>query len=314
LQTQGQTVSDTASGSLHIAGAWDVYPPRSARNTLRKAAKQVLFFLYLYCGWIQLRDLVLCMLGRSRVVIVYYHRVGWADVLSKPAGAFRDDMQYLAGRYECLTLKDMVERIHSRKPIRRSIAVVTFDDGYRDNFSNAFPELLRAGVPATFFVSTGFIGTQRTFPHDVRALSRGTAARADWDKMSWDDLRKMQGAGMEIGSHTVDHTNMGKSDEATMLAQATESLATLQRELGKQDRSFCYPWGGPEDTGDRSANIVRQAGYYAAVTTEPGTVSGNDNLMKLRRIDVGNGHFTRLATRAAIEGCGCGWLARLLHW
>ena len=300
---QGMTISDTANISLHIAGAWDIYPPAGPRRLLRTALKQALFFLYLYCGWIYVRDLLLGMLGRGRVVIVYYHRVGWADVLSKPTRAFRADMRYLARNYECLTLSELVARLKSGAPIRHPVAVVTFDDGYRDNYCGAFPELLRAKIPATFFVTTGFIGTQRIFPHDARALARGVAVREDWAKMSWDELREMQNAGMEIGSHTVDHINMG---------QALDSLAALQRELGPRDRAFCYPWGGPKDTSESADKAVREAGYYAAVTTIRGRVGRHDDLLKLRRIDLGNGHSTRLASRAAIEGCGCGWLARLL--
>ena len=305
-------MSSQQNASLHIAGAWDIYPPGGLGYTFRKAAKQALFFVYLYCGWVQVRDFILGMMGRSRVVILYYHRVGWADVLSKPTRAFRDDMQYLARRYECLTLRELVDRLNSGVPITRKIAVVTFDDGYGDNYSMAFPELLRAGIPATFFVATGFIGTERSFVHDRRALARGAAARDDWAKMSWDDLREMQNAGMEIGSHTVDHVNMGQSEEATIRGQALESLAALKRELGPGKRGFCYPWGGPWDTSEIAGKVLGESGYYAAVTTMPGTVRRNDDLLKLRRVDVGNGHFTRVATRAAIEGCGCGWLARLL--
>ena len=306
-------MSGTVSATLHMAGAWDVYPQGGFKQTFRKAFKQALFFCYLYCGWIWVRDLVLGLIGRSHVVILYYHRVGWVDVLSKPSGAFRADMQYVGRNYQCLTLRELTELLQSGAPIRRKIAVVTFDDGYRDNYLAAFPELKRSGLRATFFVTTGFIGTQKVFPHDARALSNGTAAREDWAKMTWDELREMQKAGMEIGSHTVDHANMGQLDEQTVRGQAAESLGTLQRELGHQARSFCFPWGKRQDRGGSAPQILREVGYYAAVTTEAGTVRRDDDLFQLRRIDLGNGHFTRLASFAAIEGLGCGWLARYLR-
>ncbi len=306
-------MTQTSCAPVHVAGAWDIYPPDGIGRRLRQAIKQVAWFCYLHCGWIQLRELVLKLLGRSRIVIIYYHRIGWVDVLSKPTSALRADLQYLARHYDCMTLSALCELLASGKKIRRKVAVVTFDDGYRDNYLAAFPELKRAGIPATFFVATGFIGTERVFPHDARAAASHVTAREDWPKMTWDELREMQQAGMEIGSHTVDHVNMGKADEMTVRQQAIESLAALNRELGERPRCFCYPWGKREDTSEVSRHVLREAGYVAAVTTQPGTVRRDDDLFALRRVDLGNGNMTCLASRAAIEGFGCGWLARLLR-
>lgn len=299
---------------LHIAGDWDVYPPRGgAKTRVLRALKHVLYVGYLYSGWIQVRDAVLSLLGRSRVVILYYHRVGWIDRLSKPRSHFRADLAYLQKHYECVTMRQLVARMKSGEPIRRKLAVVTFDDGYLDNYLSAFPELVRARVPATFFVTTGYIGTQRKFPHDTRALEAGISARDDWAKMTWDQLREMQAAGMEIGSHTVNHANLRHTDEVAMKEELTQSLATLTQELGERERPFCFPWGTPDAFSGKCCEQARLAGYYAAVTTCPGEFRRRDDLYQLRRIDVGNGQFSRLGTMAAIEGLGCGWLARCLR-
>lgn len=306
-------MSQMASTPMHIAGAWDIYPAGGWKWRLRRTAKQAVFFCYLHCGWIPLRDAVLSIRGCSRVVILYYHRVGWIDLLSKPTGEFRAEAQYLAKHYQCLTLRQLVDRLEAGKPIRGKVAVITFDDGYRDNYLNAVPELKRAGIVATFFVATGYVGTQRRFPHDTRAMERGLSARDDWEKVSWDDLRKMQEAGMEIGSHTIEHANMGRSDEPTIRREIAESLCGIRQELGERPRCFSFPWGKPEDISDTALKALRESGYYAAVTTTPGTVRRGDDLFQLRRIDIGNGQFTRLAVLASIEGFGSGWLARLLR-
>jgi peptidoglycan/xylan/chitin deacetylase (PgdA/CDA1 family) len=306
-------MSQTLGAPLHIAGAWDIYPAGNWKWRLRRAAKQALFLTYLHCGWVPLRDAVLSMLGRSHIVILYYHRVGWLDLLSKPTGEFRAEVQYLARHYECLTMRQLIDRLADGQPITRKVAVITFDDGYRDNYLSAFPELKRAGVPATFFVSTGFVGTHNAFPHDTRAVARGQSTHDDWEKISWDELREMQQAGMEIGSHTVGHTNMGSADEATIQRELSESLQKLTQELGPGPRAFAFPWGKPADVSEAAIKSVRELGYYAAVTTSPGAVRRGDDLLQLRRVDVGNGQFTRLAIRATVEGIGCGWLARLLR-
>lgn len=299
---------------LRLAGAWDIQPPaRGGRRTPRHLIKQVVFFCYLYCGWVPLRDAVLWMIGRSRVVVVYYHRIGWVDFLSKPVRQFRRDVAYLRRHYRCMTMRQAVELLQSGKPIRGKVAVITFDDGYRDNYLAALPVLMHAQMPATFFVTTGYVGTERLFPHDQAARQRGQSARDDWAKLSWDELRQMQQAGMEIGSHTVDHTDMGQADRQTLRRELTQSLADLQRELGQRPRCFCFPWGERANTSPLALEELRAAGYYAAATTVPGTIRRDDDLLLLRRVDIGNGHLSSLATRARIEGLGCGWLARLLR-
>ena len=282
-------------------------------GAFRRAIKQAAFFLFLNCGYIVIRDALLSLSGRSRVVILYYHRVGWADVLSKPTAQFRSELEYLKRNYECLTLRQLRDRLAEGLPIRRKVAVVTFDDGYRDNYTAAFPELQRAGVPATFFVATGFVGTKRRFAHDSRALERGQTARDDWEKITWDDLRQMQSAGMEIGSHTVEHANLGAADPAATAREVGESLQTLQAELGDQRRAFSFPWGKRPDMSETALQLIRSAGYYAAVTTVAGATHWGDDLYGLRRIDTGNGQISRLGVLAMIEGFGSVWLARRLQ-
>lgn len=300
---------------LHIAGEWDVLAPRVGwKAQLKHAVKQVVFACYLYSGWIQLRDAICSWLGVSRIVILYYHRVGWIDRLTKPTGEFRAELEYLVRHYECLTLRQLIERFQTETPITRKIAVITFDDGYRDNYLSAFPELKRLSIPATFFVSTGYVGTRQRFPHDIRALARGQAARDDWDKLSWAELREMQDSGMEIGSHTVGHRNLQLASDQELVHEVRDSLRHLQLELGGGPRAFCFPWGTPDSFNERAIREIRQAGYYAAATTIPGPAGRSSDLFRLRRIDVGNGHFSRLGVLATIEGLGWGWLARGLRF
>jgi peptidoglycan/xylan/chitin deacetylase (PgdA/CDA1 family) len=266
------------------------------------AVKEALFFIYLYCGYVQLRDFLLACLGRSRAVVLYYHRVGGRDVWTKPIEEFRYELAYLKSRYECISFRELCERLEADKPLQRRSVVITFDDGYRDNFTEAVPALIDAGLTATFFVATGFIETEREFPHDLRALERGDIERLNFPKLRWEDLRSMEIQGFEIGSHTVQHTNMGSADKLTIECEVKDSLAALNRQLGEKPRAFSFPWGKPQDLSEYAIEVARQANYYSAVSAYGGANTRGTNRFNIRRMDVGNGRMSRLAVRARVAG------------
>ncbi|HEY7545872.1 MAG TPA: polysaccharide deacetylase family protein [Blastocatellia bacterium] len=269
----------------------------SLRQWLVASIKDLFFFIYLYCGYVQLRDFVLSIFGRSRAVVLYYHRIGQADVMTTSGEEFSRQLRYFKNNYECISLAELCRRLSDGRPFRRRSVVVTFDDGYRDNFTEAAPRLKELGLTATFFVSTGFIETERDFPHDLRAQ-----ASHHFPKLTWGDLREMEAEGFEIGSHTVNHTNLGKADGVTIEQEVYDSLAALGRKLGRRERAFSFPWGKPEDISADAIRIVGRAGYYAAVSAYGGANTRGADLFRVRRIDVGNGHLSRLAIRARIAG------------
>jgi peptidoglycan/xylan/chitin deacetylase (PgdA/CDA1 family) len=267
---------------------------------LRRGVKQLLLWVYLYCGYIQLRDFILGAFGRARAVVVYYHRIGGCDVLSRPGDQFAADIEYLQGRYECIAFTEFCRRIKEGVPLTRPVAVITFDDGYRDNFTAAVPILKEANVAATFFVSTGFIDTGREFPHDA-----GSAPRA---KLTWEDLRQMERLGFEIGSHTVEHIDLGAADQHTIRREVTASLDQLNCQLGHRPRAFSYPWGKPDNIPAAAVRAVKEAGYHAAASAYGGSNGRNTDLFNIRRVDVGNGHLNRLAFRARVAGLDLDYL------
>jgi glycosyltransferase involved in cell wall biosynthesis/peptidoglycan/xylan/chitin deacetylase (PgdA/CDA1 family) len=278
----------------------------------RRVLKNLMYVAYLYSGYVALLDLVLSVLGRSRAIVVYYHRIGAHDVLSKPSAEFQSDLAYLRRHYECITLAELCERLGERTPFRRRAAVITFDDGYQDNYANAAPLLKAAGLGATFFVATGYIGTTREFPHDHRCES---ATSAVFPKLGWADLRAMEIDGFEIGSHTVNHTNLAHAEAGEIQFEVESSLRLLNHQLGERPRAFSFPWGTPADISDEALRAVRGAGYYAACSAYGGANTVNGDRFRIRRIDVGNGSMGRLATRARMAGFGLDhfkyWMGRL---
>jgi peptidoglycan/xylan/chitin deacetylase (PgdA/CDA1 family) len=267
---------------------------------LRTILKKAFYYVYLYSGYVAVRDFLLALLGRSQIVVLNYHRVEGRDTVSKPIEHFIRDINYLARRYRCISFAELIELLQPGRPLRGTYRVITFDDGYRDNFTLAYPALTKAKVPAIFFVSTGFIGTDRTFPYDTPIP--GVSAPLRRPNMTWDDLREMQAGGYEIGSHTVNHANLGLADLNTIRSELTESMATLNSELGARPRAFAFPWGTPDAVPEAAFPEIKNAGYYAAAVVGGGCNRAGGDPFRIRRIDAGNGSVGWLELRVRMAG------------
>lgn len=133
--------------------------------------------------------------------------------------------------------------------------LITFDDGYRDNYENALPLLRERGAIATFFVVTDFLDEERP------------------EYLTWEMAREMLAAGMAIESHGRNHVTLLGRDDDYLIWQALGSLETIQYELGVRPRFVSWP------AGEYNANtlaIFQSAGYWAGFTTAQG--AGHDSL------------------------------------
>jgi peptidoglycan/xylan/chitin deacetylase (PgdA/CDA1 family) len=265
-----------------------------------RIVKIVFWATYVYV-YAPARDLLLAMLGRSWIVVLTYHSVGQRDAVTKPLEGFRREIAFLGRTFRCITMAELCERLPSPSPRRKRYRAITFDDGYQDNYTAALPVLTGAGVPATFFVATGFVGTTALLPYHAEiAAGHATAPTHRGSNLTWANLRDMQAAGCEIGSHTVHHVKLGEADLATIRAELEESLAALNQELGARDRAFAFPCGQP---GEKAVVAeIKRSGYYAAATSCGGVNRRGTDLFEIRRIDLGNGHLAWLDVRARIAG------------
>ncbi len=135
--------------------------------------------------------LLLRCMQRPRILVLAYHRVTppeqepqW-DYPHRTVTTTTLEKQLLALRrfYRFVSMQELQDILESKKPLRRHVAFVTFDDGYRDNYEHALPILERLRVPAMFFLSLGFVGERRNFWFDrladaCRAWENGGRDRA----------------------------------------------------------------------------------------------------------------------------------------
>jgi peptidoglycan/xylan/chitin deacetylase (PgdA/CDA1 family) len=134
-------------------------------------------------------------LTKSQVAILIYHQVcpyrdSWSPAPLSPR-EFQKQIEYFCRNYELLSLNQLVAYIYQKKTLPEKAMVITFDDGYKDNYLYAYPVLKKYRIPATIFLSTGYIGKGRLFWSDeIRyIINNTTAAQLDLDELGSYTLR-----------------------------------------------------------------------------------------------------------------------------
>lgn len=205
------------------------------------------------------------------VPILMYHHVGSSEKSSVNVSTevFERQMEFLkVHRYHVITLDDLVGHIRLGQAIPWNAIVITFDDGYLDNFVNAFPVLKKMSFPATIFMITKNIGQE------------------EW--LTEEDLRVLDASGITIGSHTANHAFLPDLKYDEMVGELKESRNRLEKILGHPVFLFSYPAGGV--TREAKAEIGK-AGYRGAVTTNYGRLKHDPDALHRIKITEANGNL-----------------------
>ena len=222
------------------------------------------------------------MTGRC---ILGYHSVSAhrSDALAVRTDVFDAQLAWLRARwYRSLTLAQYLA-----EPVQRGerIVILTFDDGYRDNFTEALPVLRKHGYVGTFFVVSEPLGTDHTFYWDEPKIAAG-APRNLFGVMSWEQVHELAESGMEIGSHTATHPELTRLTHEQCRDEIVRSRRDLTQALGREIVSFCYPRGLFDE---RITQLVEEAGYSCAVVS-PERHGIPLGMHTLRRIGVHHGN------------------------
>ena len=224
--------------------------------------------------------------SKVEVPILVYHHIG----SSFPVGSrterrltvtveiFDQQMKYLRENgYHVITFADLVNCLNNVEKLPSKPVILSFDDGWEDQFVYALPRLEEYHYFATFFVVTNFVG------------SRGF--------VSWAKLRTIVAEGMEVGSHSRSHPYLDKIGNPNILwDQIYTSKQILESQLGVAVDEFAYPYGSYNAT---AASTVRLAGYKTARACCIG--SAQSDLYALRAVMAPNelGKFERYLGAAA---------------
>jgi peptidoglycan/xylan/chitin deacetylase (PgdA/CDA1 family) len=215
--------------------------------------------------------------GRTqvRVPILEYHyirvnpdkrdRLGFN--LSVTPDDFTAQMDWLkASGFHPVDLNEVRAYLHDRQPLPPRPVVLTFDDGYRDFYSTAFPILQAHGFKAVSYVVPGFLDRPNY-------MSRG-------------DVVTIDRAGMEIAAHTMNHVDLTKANGAQLVQQVDGSRSALEQLVGHPVLDFCYPSGMFNATVIAS---IQQAGFESGTTEQPGIQHAWANRHTWTRVRVNGG-------------------------
>jgi len=210
-----------------------------------------------------------------RVPVLMYHyvrnnpeptdRIGYG--LSIEPVLFRAHVAFLAERgFTSMTVRDATRALTRGEGLPSRPIALTFDDGYADFFSEAWPILRERGMTATSYVIVDLMDRPRYLSRvQVRLLSE---------------------AGVEIGSHTFTHPDLTSLTGVRLRREVAESRLALAEIVGREVESFCYPAG---QNNEATREAVRAAGYRSAVTTVHGYASAASDLAALPRVRVYGG-------------------------
>jgi len=203
-----------------------------------------------------------------RVPILVYHSIAPHHAgqstdqreLDVDPAVFHAQMSYIAqAKHPVVSLSSLVDAIEGRVTLPPRSVVITFDDGWQNQYEDALRVLKQYRFTATFFVYT-------------RAIGNGPAF------MTWDELREMQSAGMTIGAHSRTHPEMTKKG-VSLASEIEGSREDIQKNLGTTPDLFAYPYG---DWDDRVASAVRAAGFKAARGMGDGPLNTHATLYALK--------------------------------
>ena len=236
-----------------------------------------------------LRDAVRTLRRRHPLRVFNYHRVTCLcrDGMTVSPAGFARQMDYIRRHHDVVTLDEALAIARSRRRLRRPAALVTFDDGYLSVLEEAWPAMRARGMPGCCFVATDLVGTGATLPHD-----EGSPVRGLLGLMTWADLRALRDAGWAVGVHSATHARLSSVSGDALVREVDGALQTLRHELGQDEVTFAYPFGGPRDISGEALDRIRAAGYTACFSDVFGEITAPDDLFRLNRIDVGGDHDT----------------------
>ena len=201
-----------------------------------------------------------------KVLVLNYHMVNPMVIsLAIDPTDFEWQMKYLVDHgYHTISTDEIYDFIEGKGALPDRPVLITFDDGYVDNYTNAYPILKKYNLKATIFIVTGFVSSRKGY-------------------LTWDQLREMEQHGIMAQSHTVTHAPLPELPDERIREELVESKRTAEAELGHPIDFIAYPTGAHDL---HIVSIAKAAGYRGGFTVKYGNVDRSSNVYAMDRVPV----------------------------
>ena len=200
-----------------------------------------------------------------KILVLNYHQIkNGTNYLAVHVDEFDAQMSYLIDNgYIAITPDALLSALEGELELPAKPMLITFDDGYIDNYENAFPILQKYGLRATIFIIPAFVGKS--------------------GYMDWEHLKEMEENGITMQSHTLNHIALEELPDDGLRTELLNSKLILEEKLGHPVDFVAYPTG---TYNLHIAAIAQEVGYKGAFTIKYGNVDLGSNFFALERVPI----------------------------
>lgn len=190
--------------------------------------------------------------------------------------AFAAQMSWLElSGYVPITLDALLAHRSDQCPLPRRPIIITFDDGFKDCVEHAVPILHARGFTAIFYLVAGLVGKTSRWLLGERGI--------ELPLMDWTAARRLETAGFQCGSHTMNHPRLADLSPAACRDELLKSRHVLEDYLGREARHLAYPFGS---FNEQVRALAAETGYRSASSVRIGLSSPEDDSLALHRVPV----------------------------
>jgi peptidoglycan/xylan/chitin deacetylase (PgdA/CDA1 family) len=248
-------------------------------------ARQSAALLSYYSGLNNVRQFIGKKIHGQKLTLLAYHGVEDHplddDIFTVSTKQFDEQMRYLKEKYKVISISE-ARKMKCTPESSGDFVIITFDDGYRNNYNNAVPILKKYELPACFFLTTGLMSHV-----PEKALTTGSVWK--YAGMTWNEVKALRNMGFEIGAHTCSHPNLLQIPLEMARNEIIGSKKELEQVLGETIEYFAYPGGRKRIHYDDAIKAIVAEKFSVCCTTSRARNNlATMDMLELSRICVQN--------------------------